>query len=330
MTTDTTDTITLCDVDSDAEPRTDADHLIAGLRDLPRRIPSYFGYDARGSELFEQVTTLSTYYLTSTERTLLARAARKIARLADCPRVAELGSGSAKKTRLLLEACLAERPTTFMPIDVSREMLEASAESLTGALPGLRVVAIWGRYGPALRSLHAHGDEPCLLAFLGSTYGNMLATEREELTTSIVAALRAGDRFLVTADLQKPREVLEVAYNDPPDKRIFAEFRLNRLAHLNRLFDGDFAQERYYERAHYDERTRNIEAHVYASERQRVSLRGLDLELDLERGDSMIVDVAHKFSRPQLVSDLGARGLDLEAEWIDGVRQYGVFLFARR
>jgi L-histidine Nalpha-methyltransferase len=329
MTTVTTDAITVRDIDSDSEPRADAAHLRAALRDYPRRIPSYFGYDARGSELFEQVTTLPTYYLTSTERVLLASCAAEISGLANCSCVAELGSGSAKKTRLLLEACVADRPTTFMPIDVSREMLVSSGEAFASALPGLRVEALWGRYGPALRWLASHREEPCLLAFLGSTFGNMLAPERDELTASIAAALRPGDRFLVTADLRKPREVLEQAYNDPPASRTFADFRLNRLAHLNRLFDGDFAQERYYERAHFDEHTCNIEAHVYASEPQHVTLRGLDLELDLERGDSMIVDVAHKFSRPQLVSNLEARGLEAEGEWIDGVRQYGVFLFAR-
>jgi L-histidine N-alpha-methyltransferase len=280
--------------------------------------------------LFEQVTALPTYYLTRTERALLADSASEIARIAECPVVAELGSGSAKKTSLLLSAGQDRRPTTFIPIDVSREMLEASAEDLAMSVPGLRVSPVWGRYGQGLRWLATHRDEPCLLAFLGSTLGNMLGDERDELLDSVADALRPGDHFLVTADLLKPREALEVAYNDPPDERTFAEFRRNRLPHLNRLFDGDFAAQRYYASAHYDDETCNIEAHLYASEPQHVTLRALDFEFELARGESIVVDVAHKFFRPTLVDDLRARGFELAREWIDGVRQYGVFLFARR
>jgi L-histidine N-alpha-methyltransferase len=136
------------------------------------------------------------------------------------------------------------------------------------------------------------------------------------------------------ADLQKPAEVFEACYNDPPDRSSFARFRLNHLVHLNRRFGADFAVEHFYPRAHYNSATTTVQAHLYATEDQIVPLRELGLELVLRRGDSLNVGFSYKFHRPkfhrpQFVADISARGFDLGAQWIDAVWQYGVFLFVR-
>jgi L-histidine N-alpha-methyltransferase len=168
-------------VDDEAGFWDDRDLVRACLQESPPRILPWFGYDDLGSQLFEEITELSTYFLTRAERSLLETYAGEIARRLGCGPVAELGSGSAKKTRLLLAACLQRRPTTYLPIDVSREMLVASGESLTAELAGLRFQGLWGRYEAGLAHLRSHRldrTEPIAVALLGSNLGNTTSSER--------------------------------------------------------------------------------------------------------------------------------------------------------
>ena len=230
---------------------------------------------------------------------------------------------------MLLDACLRRRPTTYLPIDVSREMLAASAEDLTGELPGLRVQALWDRYEAGLAHLRNGAAEPVVAVLLGSNLGNTTPAERDALLADIARTLRPGDGFLVSADLLKPGEVFETCYNDPLDRSAFARFRLNHLTHLNRRFDAHFSLEYFYPRAYFDADTATVNAYLYATEDQCIPLPGLHMELDLEHGDSLNVGIARKFHRPRLVADVAARGFELHAQWIDAVWQYGVFLFVR-
>jgi L-histidine N-alpha-methyltransferase len=246
--------------------------------------------------------------------------------------LAELGSGSAKKTRLLLAACLQHRPTTYLPIDVNREMLAASGESLTAELAGLQVQGLWGRYEAGLAYLRHHRDhrdEPAAVALLRSNLGNTTLDERAALLAEIATALRPGDRFLVSVDLQKPAAVFDICYNDPPGRSAFAGFRLNHLTHLNRRFGGDFGLHRFSPRAHYNTATGEVEGHLYATEDQTVTLRDLGLVLDLERGASVNVGISAKFDRPAFVRAVNALGFHFDSEWIDTAWQYGIFLFSR-
>ncbi|MGH3942696.1 MAG: L-histidine N(alpha)-methyltransferase [Pseudonocardiaceae bacterium] len=307
----------------------DGSVLLACLRESPPRVPAYFGYDALGSDLFEAITDLPTYYLTRAEYSLLRKHAQEIAELIGCGRIAELGSGSAKKTRLLLAACLERRATTYLPIDVSHEMLAVSAHELTADLPELRVQGLWGRYEAGLAWLRDGAPEPVVVAFFGSNLGNTTPEERDALLAEIAKTLRPGDGFLVSADLLKPDGVFEACYNDPLDRSAFARFRLNHLTHLNQRFGADFTLEYFYPRAHYDSATTTVHAHLYATEDQSVALPELNLELDIRRGNSLNVGLSHKFHRPQFVAEVTARGFELGAQWIDAVWQYGIFLFAR-
>ncbi|GAA1199280.1 L-histidine N(alpha)-methyltransferase [Pseudonocardia alaniniphila] len=307
----------------------DQDALLAGLQESPPRIPPWFGYDELGSELFEEITELPSYYLTRVEHDLLRQHAGEIAERLGCGSVAELGSGSAKKTRLLLAACTDRRPTTYLPIDVSREMLVASAESLTAEFTHLRVRALWGRYEAGLASLRERDEAPVAVVFLGSNIGNTTPAERTALLREIAATLRPGDRFLVSADLDKPREVLEACYNDPAGRSAFVRFRQNHLAHLNHRFDSDFVLHRFYPRAHYDDATSTVEGHLYATEEHTVLLKSLGVTLHMGRGDSINVGYSAKFHRPRFVADVSSLGFALDAQWIDAVWQYGIFLFAR-
>ncbi|MCX4679602.1 L-histidine N(alpha)-methyltransferase [Streptomyces sp. NBC_01433] len=316
-------------VDDGAAFWDDRSALLTGLRENPPRIPAHFGYDALGSDLFELITELPDYYLTRVEYGLLKRNAGEIADLIGCGLIAEMGSGSAKKTRLLLAACVERRATSYLPIDVSREMLEASGRDLTAELPDLRVRGLWGRYEAGLAWLRDSGPEPLTVSFLGSNFGNMPLEERDKLLSEIVGTLRPGDGFLVSVDLLKPARILESAYNDPAGRSAFTPFRLNHLDHLNRRFGGNFDARNFSARAHFDAGTGTVDARVYATEDHSVALHELDLELNLRRGDSLNVGLSHKFRREQFVADVTARGLELRAQWTDEEWQYGIFLFTR-
>lgn len=316
-------------VDDEAAFWDDHTAIAACLREPTPRIPAWFGYDEFGSRLFESITQLPTYYLTRVERGLLDRHAAEMAEAIGCSRIAELGSGSARKTRLLLAACLERRPTSYLPIDVSREMLEISGAALRAELPGLAVQGLWGRYESGLRWLREGAPEPLVVALLGSNLGNTTPAERDALLSAIAATLRAGDRFLVSVDLQKPADVFETCYNDPPGRSAFAEFRLNHITHLNRRFGGDVVLDYFYPRAHYEPTAAVVEAHLYATEEQAVSLPGLDLPLHLRHGESINVGFSAKFHRPRFVADVAGRGFALQTQWIDAVWQYGIFLFRR-
>ncbi|SFN27194.1 L-histidine Nalpha-methyltransferase [Pseudonocardia ammonioxydans] len=295
--------------------------------ELPR-IPPWFGYDARGSELFEQITELPTYYLTRVEWELLRRHSGDIAARLDTPRVAELGSGSAKKTRLLLEACARDRPTTYLPVDVSREMLEHSADRLSD-VPGLAVSGLCGRYEAGLDRLRDDGGPPLAVLFLGANIGNTTAAERDALLARIAATLRPGDAFAVSADFLKSAEVFETCYNDPPGHSAFAEFRLNHLAHLARRFGGQLDLDDYRAVAYYDAGAEVVDGRLWARRDQRIALPGLDLELELRRGESINVGFSAKFDPERFCRDVESHGLRVEAEWTDPTHRYGILLFRR-
>jgi len=316
-------------VDDDEGFWQDRDTVLACLQETPPRIPPWFGYDALGSELFEEITELPTYYPTRVEHGLLQRHAAEIAERLDCEQVVELGSGSAKKTRLLLAACTTLRPTTYVPVDVTREMLVTSGDALTAEFADLRVHGMWGRYEAALARLRERTDQLAVV-FLGSNLGNTTPDERAALLAEIAATLKPGDRFLISVDLDKPGAFLDACYNDPLDASAFARFRLNHLTHLNQRFGGDFELHCYYPRAHYDAASATVEGHLYATEDHTVLLRELGMKLDLRRGDSINVGFSAKFHRPEFVADVSTLGFTLDRQWIDAVWQYGLFLFVRQ
>jgi L-histidine N-alpha-methyltransferase len=304
--------------------------LRACLGEPVPRIPPVFGYDERGSELFEAITELPTYYLTRVEWALLRANAAEIADRLDADEIVELGSGSAKKTRELLAACQRLRPTTYLPVDVSREMLEHSGRTLFAAVPGLSVVGLWGRYEQALERLRTEPGGRRVVVFLGSNLGNATPAERTELLADIAATLAPGDGFLFSVDLLKAADALDTAYNDPPGHRAFADFRLNHLTHVNRRFGADFAVEQYRPRAHFVERTGMVEGHLYALSEQRARLPRLDLEITVPRGGSINVGFSAKFDGERLDGELAGHGLTVEHRWLDREWQYAILLARRQ
>lgn len=300
-----------------------------GLRQTPPQLPAWLGYDAAGSALFEQITELPTYYLTRVERGLLERHSPEVAELLACGRIAELGSGSAKKTRLLLENCVRLRATTYLPIDVDPRMLRSSGTELCRDLDHLEVTGLWGRYESGLEWLRTHAGEPLAVLFLGSTFGNAAPGERDRLLGVIARSLRPGEGFLVSADLNKDREVLETCYNDPAGHSAFAGFRLNYLTQLNHRYGSGFVLDDFVPEACYNADTSTVEGRLRARSDQAVPVPGLGLTLRIPRGQFLNVGYSAKFDSHQLAGEVGAHGFHLRAQWRDPEARYGLFLFRR-
>ncbi|MFD6949211.1 hypothetical protein A6A08_05510 [Nocardiopsis sp. TSRI0078] len=299
------------------------------LQQTPPRLPPWLGYDAVGSELFEQITELPTYYLTRVERALLEHHSPEIAELLACGRIAELGSGSAKKTRLLLESCVRLRETTYLPIDVDQSMLRSSGAALCSELDRLEVTGLWGRYEAGLDWLSTHPGEPLAVVFLGSSFGNATREERDSLLGEIARSLDPGESFLVSADLDKSREVLETCYNDPAGHSAFAGFRLNYLTQLNRRYGAGFVLDDFVPEACYNADTSTVEGRLRAQADRTVPVPGLGLTLRIPRGQFLNVGYSVKFDGRQLAREVGAHGFHLRAQWRDPEAQYGLFLFRR-
>ncbi|HEX7941381.1 MAG TPA: L-histidine N(alpha)-methyltransferase, partial [Gemmatimonadaceae bacterium] len=233
-----------------------------GLSRPQKELPPKYFYDHRGSELFEEITRLPEYYLTRTERQMLAALAPGLIASMRPRTLVELGAGSAEKTRILLDAMCraADVRHTYVPVDVSAEFLEATAARLREAYPPLEVAPVVADIStdlllPALR-------HPVLHVFLGSTIGNFDQPSAVRLLRRIRAAMRDGDRLLLGADLRKPVGRIEAAYNDA--RGVTAEFNRNVLRVLNREIGADFDVDAFRHRAFYDRERHRIEMHLVA------------------------------------------------------------------
>lgn len=284
----------------------------AGLSRPQKELSPTLFYDRRGSELFEEITRLPEYYLTRTERLLLAtQMPLVIARLA--PRtLVELGAGSAAKTRLLLDAMHAPGfHITYVPIDVSADFLSETASRLGVELPGVRVVPVVADIAVGL-GLPRALPRPVLFAFLGSTIGNFDAHAAAALLRRVRDAMCPGDHFLLGVDLQKDPRVIEAAYNDAAG--VTAEFNRNVLYVLNRELGADFDPDAFAHRAHYNTLAHRIEMHL-------VARRALDVHIpqvgcvSFRAGESIRTEISCKYDRESVQRLFTAAGLVLE-EWV--------------
>ncbi len=331
------------DLESAGEDEEDRAELARGLAATPKHLPCRFFYDEHGSLLFERISALPEYYPTRTERRLLADCAPAIARATGQATLVELGSGSAEKTRLLLDAYEAlGGALRYVAIDVSRASLEGAAERLLADYPRLEFGAVVGRYEEALAALSEPlpaaappGPEapepeapdqapPRLILFLGSTIGNLTPEETSLFLARLRVHSRPGDYFLVGTDLDKDPRIIEAAYNDA--QGVTAAFNLNMLRHLNRRFRGDFALPQFAHRAFYDRARRQIEMQLESRMEQRVSLAALGLEARFQAGERMRTEISRKFDLDEVGAELIRHGFAPVARWSDAKAWFGLTL----
>lgn len=290
------------------------DELRASLAETPRRIPSKYFYDERGSELFEAICELPEYYPTRAERAILERHAGEIVRASGCSELVELGSGAATKTRLLLDA-MAEAGTLelYVPFDVSEEMVARVARELTEHYPGLRVHGVVGDFMTHLGKIPEGGCR--LAAFLGGTIGNLQPEDARAFLARLARRLDPGDGLLLGTDLIKDPAVIEAAYDDAAG--VTAEFNKNILRVVNRLTGGDFDPDSFRHRAFYDRERHRIEMRLVAERAQQVRLPALDLTLELREGEEILTEISTKYDRPKVETLLERAGFELERWYTD-------------
>jgi L-histidine N-alpha-methyltransferase len=307
---------------------------LAGLTATPKSLPAKWFYDAQGSALFEKITELPEYYPTRAERSILRAAAADIARLSRARVLVELGSGSSEKTRLLLSALRAEGTLeAYVPVDVSESALVGAEEALAVEYPGLAVHAVVSDFEQYLGLEQPPGGGgssgentagPRLVAFLGSTIGNMVPAERAAFLRRVRASLRPGDSFLLGTDLVKDVAVLVAAYDDSAG--VTAAFNKNVLAVLNAELGADFDLDGFEHVAVWDPANEWIEMRLRATAEQRARVRDLDLDVHFAAGEEMRTEVSAKFRRAGVEAELAAADLALRAWWTDPGERFGLSL----
>ncbi|MCX5209465.1 L-histidine N(alpha)-methyltransferase [Kitasatospora sp. NBC_00240] len=294
-----------------------------GLTSEPKWLPPKWFYDARGSELFEEITRLPEYYPTRAERAILTERAGEIAAASKARTLVELGSGSSEKTRLLLDA-LHELGTleTYVPVDVSESALTAAGQALAEEYPELTVRAVLSDFtaGPGLPP----DGGPRLVAFLGGTLGNLLPPERAEFLTTLRGMVDHGDSLLLGTDLVKDPAVLVAAYDDSAG--VTAEFNKNVLNVLNRELAADFDPAAFEHVARWDAEQEWIEMRLRSLRTQTVKIPALDLPVHFEAGEELRTEVSAKFRRERVADELAAAGFRLSQWWTDEAGRFGLSL----
>lgn len=302
-----------------------ADDVRAGLTASPKELPPKWFYDNRGSELFDEITRLPEYYPTRAERSILAARAGEIAAATGADTLVELGSGTSKKTRLLLDA-FADAGTLrrFVPFDVSEATLRTAAEAVARDY-GVAVHAVVGDFERHLGELPDGGVR--LVAFLGGTIGNLAPEPRAAFLADLAARLRPGDALLLGTDLVKDVDRLEAAYDD--DAGVTAEFNRNVLRVINRALGADFAPERFDHVARWDPDAAWIEMHLRARGTQLVRVAGLGLTVTFADREELRTEISAKFTPERVEAELAAAGFGLRSWWTDPAGDFGLSLATR-
>jgi len=282
-----------------------------------KTLPSKYLYDAVGSALFEAICQLPEYGLTRAEEMILSRHAGEIvAHLPSPVRVAELGSGSGRKTRWILSALARRQEVNYHPIDISAAAL-AECERELGGIPGVRVVPTHGDYLEGLAQVTGQVgyDERMLLLFLGSTIGNFDRPAAVPFLRGLRAALQPGDGLLLGTDLVKPIERMLLAYDDPAG--VTAAFIRNLLARVNRELDADFDLAHIAHVVRWDAGERRVEMYLRSEIRQRVCVRGADLLVTLEPGETIWTESSHKYTLEEPIEMGRGAGFRSAGQWVD-------------
>jgi L-histidine N-alpha-methyltransferase len=290
-------------------------------------IPSKYFYDERGSRLFEAITELPEYYLTRAEHALLQRAAGDLARRAPAAELVELGGGASPKVRMLVDALLETgRLRRCVLLDISSEVLQESVEAIAADYPGLSVRGVVGDFCEDLAAIGPGDDR--LIAFLGSTIGNLHPTEEVPAFLARVARqLAPGDGFVLGVDLVKDKTTLEAAYNDA--RGLTAEFNRNILRVVNERFDADFDPEDFEHVAFYDEARCWIEMRLRARRAVKARVPAAGVTIALPRGGEIRTEISCKYTLPALEARARGTGLEVEGWFTDRDQLFGLALMRR-
>jgi len=310
------------------EERTLANDVLDGLtKPFKELAPKHF-YDARGSELFEQICEQPEYYPTRTELAILRDRATEIVERTGAGELLELGAGASDKARVLLDAMRAAGTLRrYIPLDVSQSVVEAAARTLVDDYPGMAVHGVVGDFERHLAHVPpadggVGGNR--IVALLGGTIGNFPPGTRRGVLAKIAGLLGPEDRLVLGTDLVKDPQVIEAAYNDAAG--VTAEFNRNLLHVLNRELDADFQPDAFEHVAFYDRRHEWVEMRLRATRACSVLIGDLDLRVEFAAGEELRTEISAKFTAERVAADLEAAGLELDAWFTDEAQLFGASL----
>lgn len=295
-----------------------ADDVRAGLsRRGQKELPSKYLYDDVGSALFEVISYLPEYGLTRADERLLRRCADEVVDLLAGPvAVAELGSGSGKKTRWLLEALCRRQPTSYYPVEISRSALDMCERELRD-IDAISIVGFEREYldGLAEVATYRKVDQRLLVLFLGSTIGNFDRPAAVKFLAQVRRILEPGDFLLLGTDLEKPESQLLHAYDD--ELGVTAAFNLNLLARINRDLGANFDLRQFSHIARINSKARSVEMHLQSEKLQRVKIPASHVTIEFLEGETIWTESSHKFSAMEMYKIASQAGFRVEAQWID-------------
>ncbi len=306
-----------------------AQDVAAGLTAQPKRLSSKYLYDDVGSALFDAITVLPEYYLTRAETEILREWGWQIVRVLDSPiDFLELGSGSAVKTRLLIEEALrVQGRLRYSPIDISTEALRVSSMALVDAYPGLSVRAYAGDYFDVLASRALRFDRRVLAMFMGSNIGNYEPEQAARILSMLRDALRPGDGLLIGIDLKKEKSIVELAYDDPAG--VTAAFNRNMLSRLNRELGANFDVKNFEYHVQYDEERGAVDAFLEARNAARVHVSAMGLDATFVPGERIHTESAYKYAHSDIAELATSTGFTAAASWTDRAGRFSVNLLVR-
>lgn len=304
-----------------------AEDVRRGLSSNPKQLFPKYLYDSLGSRLFDAICHVDEYYPTRAENEILTRHADEmVAGIPDCRTLIELGSGSADKTRSIIEAMLRRHTELlFIPVDISVSALEKSSRALLAAYPALQIEAYAADYLDGLAAMQPLPNGPALMLFLGSNIGNFEKADALNFLRALRRMLRPGDALLLGADLKKDRATLEAAYNDALG--VTRAFIVNELARINRELGGDFDLWAFGLRSVYNEEAGCVEVFLESLRSQSVTIRGLGMSMTFAAGEWIHMEHSYKFDIDGL-AEMGLQsGFGLEKTWLDSRQLFSSNLF---
>jgi iron(II)-dependent oxidoreductase len=304
-----------------------AQSIARGLGDSPRWLSCRYLYDAEGSDLFEDITRQPEYYLTRSEDALLAQHASRLRARAGAATVVELGSGSSTKTRHVLRAWTrGGQHARYVPVDISRDMLEASCRTLEAEFPSLEVRALAGTYEQAFARLREFS--PLMLLFLGSSLGNLDRSDTAAFLERVADSLSAGDHLLLGLDLVKDPAVLEAAYNDAAG--VSAAFTRNLFARMNRELGTNLDLDAIEHVAYWNESRERIDIFARFTRQAVIELPELDRSFRLAAGEMVLTEVSRKFRIPEMTAAAARHGFEAVETITDPDQAFALLLLRRR
>jgi L-histidine N-alpha-methyltransferase len=304
--------------------------VFTGLTGEPKTLSPWLFYDEAGSRLFEEITELPEYYVTRTERKILAEHADEIVSAAAGGRdlsIIELGAGTATKTGLLLNAAVRlQGSVTYYPIDVSQTALDEARSRLEAELPEVTVEPIVADYTEGMRQNNTVQSGRRLVLYIGSSIGNFSPEDAVEVLRGVRAQLSPGDCLLLGTDMVKDAQMLHEAYDDAAG--VTARFNMNVLTRINRELEGNFNLRLFRHQARWNARESRVEMHLESLLAQKVAIRALDLEVRFLRGETIHTENSYKFTDESVLELLTRAGFRLRQQWSDADKWFTVYLAA--